>query len=164
MAACQNRLRLCLREKLPTHHPPSRRAPFLSPTPARPALPTEYRGPRPSAPRPHQAPRARPALNPRGGPKKRTKDSRGQRRLIKTAWSARPTPRGREGFSLEDDLRTVKNQVVHGVLRKTRGNQSQAARLLGVPPQAVSKLLKRTGPAHAPRPTKSTPPARRHDQ
>jgi DNA-binding NtrC family response regulator len=51
-------------------------------------------------------------------------------------------PRIREGFSLEDYLRTIRHELVRGTLRKTRGNQSQAARLLGVTPQAVSKLLK----------------------
>ncbi len=51
-------------------------------------------------------------------------------------------PRIREGFSLEDYLRTFKHQLVRSTLRKTRGNQSYAARLLGVSPQAVSKLLK----------------------
>ena len=51
-------------------------------------------------------------------------------------------PRIREGFSLEDYLRSFKHQLVRGTLRKTRGNQSHAARLLGVSPQAVSKLMK----------------------
>lgn len=55
---------------------------------------------------------------------------------------ASPAPRIREGFSLEDYLRTIKHELVRSVLRKTRGNQSQAARLLGVTPQAVSKLMK----------------------
>ncbi len=55
---------------------------------------------------------------------------------------AASAPRIREGFSIADYLRTVKHEVVRSALRKTRGNQSRAARLLGVTPQAVSKLLK----------------------
>jgi DNA-binding NtrC family response regulator len=55
---------------------------------------------------------------------------------------AQAAPRIREGFSLEAYLRTIKHELVRAVLRKTRGNQSQAARLLGVTPQAVSKMLK----------------------
>ncbi|WP_414662375.1 sigma-54-dependent transcriptional regulator [Horticoccus sp. 23ND18S-11] len=55
---------------------------------------------------------------------------------------AHAVPRIREGFSIEDYLRTIKHELVRSVLRKTRGNQSQAARLLGVTPQAISKLMK----------------------
>ena len=55
---------------------------------------------------------------------------------------ASAVPRIREGFSMEEYLRTIKHSLVQSVLRKTRGNQSEAARLLGVSPQAVSKLLK----------------------
>lgn len=55
-------------------------------------------------------------------------------------------PRIQEGFSLEEYLRMIKHELVQGVLRKTGGNQSHAARLLGVTPQAISKLLK-GGPA-----------------
>jgi transcriptional regulator with AAA-type ATPase domain len=51
-------------------------------------------------------------------------------------------PRIREGFSLEQHLRSLKHEFVRSVLRKTGGNQSQAARLLGVTPQAVSKMLR----------------------
>ena len=58
---------------------------------------------------------------------------------------AHAVPRIREGFSIEDYLRTIKHELVRSVLRKTRGNQSQAARLLGVTPQAVSKLMKTAG-------------------
>lgn len=50
-------------------------------------------------------------------------------------------PRIRQGFSLEDYLRAVKYDLVRAVLRKTGGNQSEAARLLGVTPQAVSKYM-----------------------
>jgi DNA-binding NtrC family response regulator len=55
---------------------------------------------------------------------------------------ATPTPRIREGFSIEDYLREVKHELVRSALKKTRGNQSQAARLLGVTPQAISKLMR----------------------
>ena len=51
------------------------------------------------------------------------------------------TPRIRAGFSLPDYLRTVKHQLVRSALSKTGNNQSEAARLLGVTPQAVSKYL-----------------------
>ena len=57
-----------------------------------------------------------------------------------------PAPRIREGFSIEDYLRTVKHELVRSALRKTRGNQSHAARLLGLTPQAVSKLMKSVKP------------------
>lgn len=56
-------------------------------------------------------------------------------------------PRIREGFSLEKYLRNLKLELVRSALRKTRGNQTQAARLLGVTPQAVSKLLRQAGTA-----------------
>jgi len=50
-------------------------------------------------------------------------------------------PRIRAGFSLTDYLRLVKHELVRSALRKTGDNQSEAARLLGVTPQAVSKYL-----------------------
>ncbi|MSU50533.1 MAG: sigma-54-dependent Fis family transcriptional regulator [Opitutus sp.] len=55
---------------------------------------------------------------------------------------AQAVPRIREGFSTEEYLRNLKHELLRSVLRKTGGNHSQAARLLGVTPQAVSKLLK----------------------
>lgn len=51
-------------------------------------------------------------------------------------------PRLREGFSMMDYLRAVKLDLVRGALRKTGGNQSQAARLLGLTPQGVSQILR----------------------
>ena len=51
-------------------------------------------------------------------------------------------PRLRAGFSMIDYLRAVKLDLVRGALRKTGGNQSQAARLLGLTPQAVSQILR----------------------
>lgn len=50
-------------------------------------------------------------------------------------------PRIRAGFSLPDYLRSVKQELVRSTLGKTGNNQSEAARLLGVTPQAVSKYL-----------------------
>jgi len=55
-------------------------------------------------------------------------------------------PRIRAGFSLEDYLRSVKYDLVRSVLRKTANNQSEAARLLGVTPQAVSQYLRALQP------------------
>jgi DNA-binding NtrC family response regulator len=54
-------------------------------------------------------------------------------------------PRLREGFSIVDYLRAVKVELVRGALRKTGGNQSKAALLLGLTPQAVSQILRQTG-------------------
>ena len=51
-------------------------------------------------------------------------------------------PRLREGFSMMDYLRAMKLELVRGALRKMGGNQSKAARLLGLTPQAVSQLLR----------------------
>jgi len=51
-------------------------------------------------------------------------------------------PRLRAGFSLGAYLRAVKQGVIRSALAKTDGNQSEAARLLGLTPQAVSKLLR----------------------
>jgi DNA-binding NtrC family response regulator len=53
-------------------------------------------------------------------------------------------PRLREGFSMMDYLRAMKLELVRGALRKTGGNQSKAARLLGLTPQAVSQILRQT--------------------
>ncbi len=64
-------------------------------------------------------------------------------------------PRLRAGFSLVDYLRSVKQEVVRSALAKAGGNQSDAARLLGVTPQAISKYVgafkpraRRRGRAH----------------
>lgn len=54
-------------------------------------------------------------------------------------------PRLRAGFSIMDYLRAVKVELVRGAMRKTGGNQSKAARLLGLTPQAVSQILRQTG-------------------
>lgn len=51
-------------------------------------------------------------------------------------------PRIRDGFSMQDYLRSVKHELVRSALAKTNNNQSEAARLLGITPQAVSKYLR----------------------
>jgi sigma54-dependent transcription regulator len=56
-------------------------------------------------------------------------------------------PRIRRGFSIETYLRGVKHELVQIALRKTQGNQSEAARMLGVTPQAVNKFLRTRRPA-----------------
>ncbi len=50
-------------------------------------------------------------------------------------------PRIRKGFSIEAYLGNVKRELVQIALRKSNGNQSQAARMLGITPQAVNKFL-----------------------
>jgi transcriptional regulator of acetoin/glycerol metabolism len=50
-------------------------------------------------------------------------------------------PRIRKGFSIEAYLRNVKRELVQIALQKSNGNQSQAARMLGITPQAVNKFL-----------------------
>ena len=51
------------------------------------------------------------------------------------------TPEPYEGFSLETHLAQVRVELVEKSLKKTGGNQSAAARLLGLTPQAISKFL-----------------------
>jgi DNA-binding NtrC family response regulator len=55
-------------------------------------------------------------------------------------------PRIRKGFSIENYLRNVKHELVQIALRKSHGNQSEAARMLGVTPQAVNKFLRTARP------------------
>lgn len=62
--------------------------------------------------------------------------------------SAIETPDPFEGFSMEDYLASVRAELIEKALRKTAGNRSAAARLLGLSPQAVSKYL---GPGKKPR-------------
>ncbi|MBM4331127.1 MAG: AAA family ATPase [Deltaproteobacteria bacterium] len=52
-----------------------------------------------------------------------------------------------EGFSLEEFLGTARKQMILRALEATKGNQSQAARLLGITPQAVHKFLQQSPPA-----------------
>ncbi len=53
-------------------------------------------------------------------------------------------PRIRPGFSLGDYLRSLKHELIRSTLAKTGNNQSEAARLLGLTPQAISKHLGET--------------------
>jgi len=54
-------------------------------------------------------------------------------------------PELNEGFSLERHMREVRAHIFLQALRKTMGNQSQAARLLNVSPQAVHQFVKTHG-------------------
>lgn len=47
-----------------------------------------------------------------------------------------------EGFSLEQYLAQVRAQLILRAIQKSRGNQSEAAKLLGITKQAVSKFLR----------------------
>jgi transcriptional regulator with GAF, ATPase, and Fis domain len=47
------------------------------------------------------------------------------------------------GFSLEAFLAQARQSLVLRAMEKAQGNQSAAARLLGVSPQAVHKFLKK---------------------
>ena len=47
-----------------------------------------------------------------------------------------------ENFSLEDYLGDMRKKLIYQALEKSNGNQSEAARLLGISPQAVHKFLK----------------------
>jgi len=50
-------------------------------------------------------------------------------------------PEPGEGFSMEDFLSSARKQLVFKAMEGANGNQSEAARLLGVSPQAVHKYL-----------------------
>ncbi len=50
-------------------------------------------------------------------------------------------PEPAEGFSMEDFLSSARKQLVLRAMESANGNQSEAARLLGVSPQAVHKYL-----------------------
>jgi len=52
-------------------------------------------------------------------------------------------PEPMEGFSLEEFLSSARKQLVIRALEIGRGNQSEAARLLGVTPQAVHKFVQK---------------------
>ncbi|RJP65949.1 MAG: sigma-54-dependent Fis family transcriptional regulator [Candidatus Abyssobacteria bacterium SURF_17] len=51
-------------------------------------------------------------------------------------------PEPQPGFSLEGFIGSARKQLILKALEAAEGNQSEAARLLGVSPQAVSKFLK----------------------
>ncbi len=48
-----------------------------------------------------------------------------------------------DGFSLEGYLGDMRKSLIRQALEKSEGNQSEAARLLGISPQAVHKFLKK---------------------
>jgi transcriptional regulator with PAS, ATPase and Fis domain len=50
-------------------------------------------------------------------------------------------PEPTEDFSMEDYLSSARKQLVLRAMETANGNQSEAARLLGVSPQAVHKYL-----------------------
>jgi two-component system response regulator PilR (NtrC family) len=51
-----------------------------------------------------------------------------------------------EGFSLEAFLGSARKQMILRALEAANGNQSQAARMLGITPQAVHKFLQQSLP------------------
>jgi transcriptional regulator with GAF, ATPase, and Fis domain len=51
-----------------------------------------------------------------------------------------------QGFSLEKYLSEMRQALIDQALRQSNGSQSEAARLLGLTPQAVSKHLKKNAP------------------
>jgi transcriptional regulator with GAF, ATPase, and Fis domain len=50
-------------------------------------------------------------------------------------------PEPHEGFSMEEFFKSARKQFILRALEKGSGSQSQAARLLGITPQAVNKFL-----------------------
>lgn len=52
-------------------------------------------------------------------------------------------PEPYEGFSLEEYLTSARKQLILRALETARGNQSEAARLLGITPQAVHKFVRK---------------------
>ena len=51
-----------------------------------------------------------------------------------------------EGFLMDEFLGSARKQLILRALESTSGNQSQAARLLGITPQAVHKFLQQSKP------------------
>ncbi len=51
-------------------------------------------------------------------------------------------PAFEDGFILNDYIRDIRRQIIQDALRKTNGKQSEAAKLLGISPQAVSSYTK----------------------
>jgi transcriptional regulator with PAS, ATPase and Fis domain len=49
-----------------------------------------------------------------------------------------------EGFSLDEFLGSARKQIILRALEAAKGNQSQAARMLGITPQAVHKFLQQS--------------------
>jgi len=55
-------------------------------------------------------------------------------------------PEPSPGFSLEEFIGSARKQLILRALETAQGNQSEAARLLGISPQAVHKFLQRSKP------------------
>ncbi len=55
-------------------------------------------------------------------------------------------PEPYEGFSMDEFLGSARKQMILRALEAARGNQSQAARMLGITPQAVHKFLQQAKP------------------
>jgi transcriptional regulator with GAF, ATPase, and Fis domain len=53
-------------------------------------------------------------------------------------------PEPRAGFSLDEYLTSARKQLILHALEIAKGNQSEAARLLGLTPQAVHKFLRKS--------------------
>jgi len=53
-------------------------------------------------------------------------------------------PEPSEGFSLEEFVASARKQLILRAMELARGNQSEAARLLGISPQAVHKFLRKS--------------------
>jgi transcriptional regulator with PAS, ATPase and Fis domain len=53
-------------------------------------------------------------------------------------------PESYEGFSLDEFLGSARKQMILRALEASNGNQSQAARMLGITPQAVHKFLQQS--------------------
>lgn len=49
-----------------------------------------------------------------------------------------------KGFALNDYIRDVRNQLIQDALKKAHGKQSEAAKLLGISPQAMSQYIHRS--------------------
>jgi transcriptional regulator with PAS, ATPase and Fis domain len=54
-------------------------------------------------------------------------------------------PEPHAGFSLEEYLTSARKQLILRALETAKGNQSEAARLLGITPQAVHKFVRKDG-------------------
>jgi DNA-binding NtrC family response regulator len=52
-------------------------------------------------------------------------------------------PEPDRNFSLEEYVASVRNQLILRAIEIARGNKSEAARMLGITPQAVHKFLKK---------------------
>lgn len=64
---------------------------------------------------------------------------------VSRADSLATLPEPSEGFSMDQYLTSVRKQLILRALETARGNQSEAARLLGITPQAVHKFLRKSG-------------------